>query len=112
MAGTAIKMRGRYAQGINELAYLIKRNLNAELVSDCRQNFGDAAVILLCFEKYYFRIGSYASLTVMLTEHETEQTADLIGFGGGTGMFNFDYRSNQNFIIHAKKLLMEHGFSE
>ena len=112
MAGTVIKMSGHHEQGIKDLAGILKWNLKADLVSESCQDFGDAAVILLCFEKFYWRVGSYASLTVMLTEHETEQTADLIGFGGGSSMVNFDYGANTNFAKLAKKLLIENGFQE
>jgi len=110
MGATVIKMEGNHTTSIKNLAGILKSRLNAELVSESCQEFDKAAVILLCFEKYYFRNGSYASLTVMLTEYESKQTADIIGFGGGAGILNISYGANSNFTNIAKNLLVEHGF--
>ncbi len=110
MGNTVIKMSGSHTAGIKEIANAFRREIGADLVSESCQEFDGAAVILLCFEKYYFRNGSYASLTVMLTEQGEAQTADIIGFGGGTGLFNFSYGANSNFTEAAKKLLTKYGF--
>lgn len=110
MGNTVIKMKGCHTTDIKNLAGILKREINADLISESCQEFDKTTVILLCFEKYYFRVGSYASLTVMLTEYESQQTADIIGFGGGSGVFNISYGANSNFTNLARKLLAEHGF--
>ena len=110
MGNTVIKMKGCHATDIKNLAWILRKEINADLVSESCQEFDKTTVILLCFEKFYWRVGSYASLTVMLTEHESLQTADIIGFGGGSGMINISYGANSNFANIARKLLAEHGF--
>lgn len=110
MGSTVIKMKGRHDAGIGDLADLIRREIGADLISESRKEYCDGAVILLCFEKFYFRTGSYASLTVMLTEDNVQQTADIIGFGGGSGLLNFSYGSNSDFARSAQKILSAHGF--
>lgn len=110
MSNTIIKMKGYYDSGIRNLADILRREIGADLISESSQEFSDGAVILLCFEKYYFRTGSYASLTILLTERESQQTADIIGSGGGAGLFNFSYGSNSDFAGSAKKTLMNYGF--
>lgn len=110
MGNNIIKMKGCHTTDIKQLASILRREIKADLISESCQETGGTTVILLCFEKYYFRIGGYASLTIMLTEYETEQTADIVGSGGGTGVYNFNYGANANFSNAARKLLMEHGF--
>ena len=43
--------------------------------------------MLLVYEKYFFRVNSYASLTVLLTEQGETQTAQIVSSGGGDGGF-------------------------
>lgn len=110
MGNTVIKMKGCHTTDIKNLAYHLRRELDANLVSEICQEFDKTTVILLCFEKFYFRIGGYASLTILLTEYESQQTADIISSGGGDGMYNFSYGANSNFTGTAKNLLEKHGF--
>lgn len=110
MSNTILKMKGYYDSGIRNLADILKREIGADLISENCQEFSDGAVILLCFEKFYFRTGSYASLTIQLTERNSQQTADIIGYGGGAGLFNISYGSNSDFAGSAKKTLMRYGF--
>lgn len=108
-----VKMNGRHDLGIRELADLLKRNLRDKSVILVSENWREANgldIALLSFERYYFRNNSYAGLTVMLTESEETQTADVIGFGGGEGLFNFSFGANSETAELAEKLLREHGF--
>jgi len=73
---------------------------------------GDATAWLLSFERFYFRNGSYATLTIMLTETGNEQTADIIGSGGGEGILNFSLDANAPFASMAFDILQQCGFKE
>jgi len=66
---------------------------------------------LLSFEKYFMRNGSYASLTVLLTENGNVQTADIIGSGGGEGIFNLSWGANSDFADMAERVLSKNGFA-
>ncbi len=66
---------------------------------------------MLSVEQYYFRNDSYASLTVLLTDGET-QTADIIGFGGGGGILNLSWGANANFANRAANILTNYGFKK
>ena len=68
-------------------------------------------VHVLTFEKFYFRNGSYASLTVVLTENNDEKTADIIGSGGGEGLFNISWGANSSFARDAENILRDYGLS-
>ncbi len=112
MSSVNIKMKGDKSKEIKQLAGILKGEINAELVCDSRRCLDDVSVILLSFEKYYMRNGSYASLTVMLTESENAQTADIIGSGGGEGIFNISWGANSEFADMAERVLYRYGFSE
>lgn len=110
MKRTIIKMWGEKTIGIHELADIFKKEIHAELVSENWRNMNGLSIVLLSYEKYYFRTGSYASLAVMLTETEDRQTADVIGYGGGEGMLGIDWGANSNFAKRAEELLLQNGF--
>lgn len=105
-------MIGRSPAGIKSLVSALKRELDADLITESCRAFSGAYAVLLCFEKYYFRNNSYAGLTIMLTEEQENQTADIIGFGGGNGLFNFSLGANSNFADTAKSILENYGFQE
>lgn len=112
MSCEVIKMSGHRAAGIQEMANVLKEALRDELISESWRSLDGLSVVLLSFEKYFFRNGSYASLTVMLTETADTQTADIIGSGGGEGLFNISWGANADFADMAAKLLQEHGFQK
>lgn len=110
MSSLCIKMNGEKYASVKEVANFLKEKISAELVHESWQNFDSSSVVLLAFEKYYFRNGNYASLTVMLTDKENVQTADIVGFGGGSGLLNISWGANSNFAEKAADLLQEYGF--
>ena len=111
MSSVNIKMKRDKSKEIKQLAGILKGEINAELVCDSRRSLDDVSVILLSFEKYYMRNGGYASLTVMLVESEDAQTADIIGSGGGEGIFNISWGANSEFAEMAERVLYRYGFS-
>lgn len=112
MSSISIRMRANRGAGIRALANALKREINGELIAERWRSLQDGQVVLLSFEKFFLRNGSYASLTVMLTEYETVQTADIIGSGGGEGIFNLSWGANSDFAEMAAELLRQRGFHE
>ena len=114
MSGTVYKLNGNFTKKIRDVSELLKNSINeginAQLVSEVFRTAGSAEIILLNFEKFYFRNGSYAGLTVMLTETEESQTADIAGFGGGEGLLNISWGANFEFAERAAEILKSRGF--
>lgn len=77
------------------------------------KSYGSAGnqVILLSCERYFFRNGNYASLTVMMSEFDGVQTADIVGSGGGGGLLNISWGANADFAESAEKALKACGFT-
>ena len=111
MSSTKIKMIGKSPRGIREIADDLRWEIKAELVDQICRKVNGADVMVLLFEKLYFRNGSYAGLMVMLTEQGEEKLADIVGFGGGEGLFNISWGANSDFAELAQKILQKHGFS-
>ena len=113
MSATTITMR-RYGSGdLQEIANQLWKDLPdmAELIGiRSHGSAGNQAILLSC-EKYFFRNGSYASLNVMLTEFDGVQTADIVGSGGGEGLFNISLFANSDFAESAEKILQNCGFT-
>ena len=99
-------------KSVKDLGEDLKEKIKAERVCDDYKVLVNAFVMLLSFERYYWRNGSYASLTVMLTDDGQMQTADIVGSGGGEGLWNFSYGANAEFADMAVEVLQEYGFQE
>lgn len=113
MSTTRAKMTGKKTVSIEKAAKILKLELNAELIEDsvCRLD-DQTTVILLVFEKYFMRNGSYAGLTIQLIENEKMQTANIIASAGGEGLFNISWGANSDFAYMAENILRNNGFHE
>lgn len=113
MANVIKKLQGTPNVSRSELIELLKIKLKAELVSETCKEFDGASVTLLCLEKYFFRHGSYAGMTVLLTEEGGVCTVDLTVFAGGTGISNGGTLwANEDFANAAVMLLEPLGLQE
>ena len=113
MATTVMECKN-IVKGIDELADAVKKEFeyDTEPVYETKKGFANGAVAMLSFEKYYLRNGSYASLTIMLTENDNVQTADIVASGGGEGILNWGWGANDSFAGKAVKILNKYGFTE
>lgn len=110
MAGVTVNMiaeKDNTLQKIHEKIHYIK---GAEQVSKSQQTIHDVEIWVLVYEKYYTRIGGYASMTVVLTEHNGEQTACVVSSGGGEGIVNYSLGANRKFAKECVDILTACGF--
>ena len=111
MASEAIKMKNTAPKfPVSELIGILRKDIDAELAGKSYRRFQSAEVALLTFERYYFRIGGYAALTILIVEEDSIQTVDLLGSGGGEGIGNISFGANKSFANMAVKILQSHGF--
>ncbi len=100
-------------KNITELAETIKDNFDGELVCSEYQDLNDnTKVLVMNYEKYYFRVSSYVGLSIIVTEYNGTQTAVITGFGGGGGLLNISYGANNSFAKKVVNLLTGSGFEE
>lgn len=114
MSSKIIHMK-RATQGeLTDVAATLHKGIvvSAELVAKNSRAVGDGQTIMLNFEKYFLRTGSYAALAVLLTDFGDTQTADIVGSGGGGGIFNISWGANSDFADEAADILRQMGFEE
>ena len=111
MAGTKIRMTASREHTLSDIHAKIHYIKGAEQVFHQEMRFDSTVVWLLVYEKYFLRINSYASLTVLLTEQENKQTAQIIASGGGNSMSNNSLGANKRFARDCVQALEEAGFS-
>ena len=84
----------------------------AELSYDQITRTDDADILLVVIEEFYFRSSSMAALTLQCIDDGQYQQAVIIGTGGGEGILNISWGANESFAKKARKLLIEHGFTD
>ncbi len=97
---------------LDDLVNALESDLSGTLVTRSNKVIGTTTIILVVFEKYYMRVGSYVSLTVLMLEDNSKQRIELTGSGGGNGIFGIDWGANQDFADSAKNILVKKGFTE
>lgn len=111
MAGATIRMTTEKQHSLQEIHEKIRYIEGAEQISKTAQVINDVVIWTLAYEKYYFRTGSYTSMTVVLTEHEQAQTACVVASGGGGGIVNHSYGANRNLAKECVQVLEKCGFT-
>lgn len=114
MAGTKIQMTAAKHLTLSQICQRLNQLNTAsdvERVAHLEHSLGDVQSVLLVYERYYTRVSSYASLTILLTEHGQTQTADLVSSGGGDGYLNLSLGANRSFAKEYAKALEECGFT-
>lgn len=111
MAGATICMKAVRQNTLQEIHEKIHYIEGAEQISKSVQTVGGVTIWTLAYEKYYFRAGSYTSLTVVLTEHGEEQTACVVASGGGAGLVNHSLGAKRNFAKACVRALESCGFT-
>lgn len=71
-------------------------------LSDCVTEGG---VCLMVYEKYFYRNGSAASLSVTLVQQEGRTAVLAAGTGGGAGLLNLAWGANKSFVARFEQTL-------
>lgn len=111
MAGATIHMTASKHRTLQEIHEKIHYIEGAEQISKSAQTINGVTIWTLVYEKFYFRVASFASLTIVLTEHGQEQTACIVAAGGGGGLVNYSYGANRNFAKACVQVLEACGFT-
>ena len=80
-----------------------------DLNDELKHMQGDAGAHLMVFEKYYWRNESYTSLSVSVTGDSQSAYVDIIGAGGGGGLFNISFGSEEEFVENLAEALEAQG---
>lgn len=80
------------------------------LITDKFYEQENCKTILAVFEKYYIRNNSFTNLTILLTQNNNETILDIVGSGGGFGIFNISIGSNTDITIPIINAALELGF--
>jgi len=89
-----------------QAADIIKRNISADsLVHQEYHTLGNKSVIILVYEKYYFRNSSTAGLTVTLSGEGSTAFVTSIASAGGQGILNISWGANSHFSNQVIRIL-------
>ena len=94
MASKKVEMYAKKRYELDEIKNKIKEEFDKRKFSDVEfkdeiiRELGDTKTLLLIFENWFLRTGSYASLVIMLSEYQGYQSADIIATGGKEAFFS------------------------
>lgn len=111
MAGIAVRMTARESCDLQKLQDAIGSIEEIELKKQIIHGSSDSFVLLLVYEKCFYRIQSYASLTVLVTHHDGLQTVDIIPSGGGEYWINNSWGAEEQLAKSCVQALIPLGFA-
>lgn len=98
---TKISSGVTFEAGFDECCQMIISSADGEPVGEpLIVDFGDTQVVTFIFEQYFYRNGSYASLSVTLIFRGTRAIVTAIGSGGGEGVFNISWGAEEDYVLH------------
>ena len=114
MASRKIEMYIKKQYELSEIKNRIKAEFdkhkfsNVEFKEEILRELGDTKTLLLIYENWFLRTGSYAGLVIMLSEYKGYQSADIIATGGKDELFSFG--AERDFAKLGEDALMNLGF--
>ena len=114
MASKKVEMYAKKRYELDEIKNKIKEEFDKRKFSDVEfkdeiiRELGDTKTLLLIFENWFLRTGSYASLVIMLSEYQGYQSADIIATGGKEAFFSFG--AEGDFAKFGEDALKNLGF--
>lgn len=111
MASKKVEMYAKKRYELDEIKNKIKEEFDKrkfEFKDEIIRELGDTKTLLLIFENFFLRTGSYASLVIMLSEYQGYQSADIIATGGKKVFFSFGAESD--FAKFGEDALKNLGF--
>lgn len=117
MSSTIIKMKRDESSSLIDLSRAVGRDLSGDMVSpefSCREitEINDTKVMLMIMEKYFMRNGSMAVVSLEVIDSGEDQTAIIVGTGGGQGLLNLSFGANGDFALRVAEALKKCGFSK
>lgn len=115
MSCTTVELKREAIIGLEEIGKKIREDLSGDFVSSelaVRKitEAEGARVLLMVFEKYYWRNGSMAVTVVQIVDTGEEQRAVVAGTGGGEGILNISFGANRDYAERISEALMRMGF--
>jgi len=112
MASLEMKGKGSMDGVVQKLAEDIQNSgVSCTMVDSVDHLFDDTRVVVMVFEKYYWRANNRASLTVVVAGTNGEITVNAIGSGGGQGAFlSFSWGAEDSFVSVVQDSLNGMGF--
>jgi hypothetical protein len=90
---------------------VVNGSITGECRLDVKATFENGQSRMMVFEKYYYRAGNRASLSVMMTEIDGRITVDAVSTGGSTGvLIRFNWGAENSFVGLVEKTLRNLGF--
>ncbi len=90
---------------------VVNGSITGECRLDVKATFENGQSRMMVFEKYYYRAGNRASLSVMISQIDDRITVDAVSTGGSTGvLIKFNWGAENNFVGLVEKTLRNLGF--
>lgn len=105
MLERSLRAKGRFEELIESVVQKL-----AALGSELTASFRRENSAMLVFEKYFFRTGSYASLSLMLSRDGEYVIADTATSGAGNGFLNVSWGADESYMDDACEVLYSLGF--
>jgi hypothetical protein len=76
---------------------VINGSITGEKLDHYEVRFSDRRVVVMVYEKHFYRVGNRLTLTVTIDDAAGATRVHYVGGGGGEGLFRFDWGASQSF---------------
>ena len=110
-----VSLRGNVS--VYEAERLVKHAIDrlgtsVEVAGEVKRSSDAGALRVIVVQKYFLRIGSFASLTIVLTGDDRTSTVEAIASGAGEGILNIDWNATGSFERDFAAALRDVGYPD
>lgn len=76
---------------------VVNGSVTGELRDDYQIGFSGGVCRVQVYEKHYYRVGNRLTLTLTVDNADGATRVHIVGGGGGSGLFKFDWGASRSF---------------
>jgi len=111
MNGITLKGKGNVDDVINGIIVCVLQNgVSAKLIANMQTEVNGVVIALLVFEKYYIRIKSKISLSVVISSFQDDIKVFIASSGGNSPFYEGNLGAGDNFAFAPEEYLYSLNF--
>jgi hypothetical protein len=95
-------------EAIAKIDDVISSSASGRYLDNYTINTPNGKCVVLVYEKYFYRVNNYLTLTIVLDDFINKTRLHIVGGGGGSGLLNIDLGAAESFASEVIDVMKQY----